>query len=235
MKDTKKQNKIKKVSQGRFMATASGGTCAAAAVSGDAAYACSLPDGRLAFILSDGMGKGMKAAAESKAVVKKLSRLLKRGTAPSRAIKIVNRELIRKSSFETDSNEIFATLDLLLVDKERGKAQFYKMGAATSYILRNQSVRKVEQAALPIGIVHKVQARQLCMRLFPDDVLVMVSDGITEADRDDLEAKWLQEYLTETDSDLGPRNMASRIAKLAEDKFSATKKDDISVIVIQIK
>ncbi|MFR2965352.1 MAG: hypothetical protein ACLTK0_02530 [Anaerovoracaceae bacterium] len=32
--------------------------------SGDAAVSCRLPDGSLAFILSDGMGKGMKAAAE---------------------------------------------------------------------------------------------------------------------------------------------------------------------------
>ncbi|MBR5516929.1 MAG: SpoIIE family protein phosphatase [Firmicutes bacterium] len=208
---------------------------AAAATSGDAAGACILPDGRMAFILSDGMGKGMKAAAESQAVVRGLSRLLKKGVAPSRAIKIVNRELIGENCWTSSRGEMFATVDLLLVDKERGRAHFYKMGAATSYIVRNQSVKKVEQAALPIGIVNKVRARQMAIKLFPGDVLVMVSDGITEADRSDLEAKWLQDYLADVKRGAGPRVMASKIAKLAESKYFATQKDDISVIVIQIK
>ena len=231
--------KIKKISQGRFMATAKGGTtgqaCAAAAVSGDAAYACSLPDGRLAFILSDGMGKGMKAAAESQAVVRKLSQLLKKGVTPSRAIKMVNKELVGESVHSGSKNDIFATVDLALIDKERGQAHFYKMGAASSYIIRNKSLRKIEHGALPIGIVDNVKARQMVIRLFPGDVLVMVSDGITEADRNDLEAKWLQSYLLEVGEDIGPRNMASQIANLAESKYSATKKDDISVIVLRIK
>lgn len=38
---------------------------AAQGVSGDQAVSCELPDGRFALILSDGMGKGAQAAAES--------------------------------------------------------------------------------------------------------------------------------------------------------------------------
>ena len=56
---TRNEAAIEKISNGRKI-------CAAAAgASGDAAGACRLPDGSLAFILSDGMGKGMKAPAES--------------------------------------------------------------------------------------------------------------------------------------------------------------------------
>ena len=39
---------------------------AAQGVSGDQAVSCELPDGRFALILSDGMGKGAQAAAESR-------------------------------------------------------------------------------------------------------------------------------------------------------------------------
>ena len=62
---------IEKIRKGRVISSAAAGD------SGDAAVACRLPDGSLAFILSDGMGKGMKAAAESRIVINRLRKLLK--------------------------------------------------------------------------------------------------------------------------------------------------------------
>ena len=50
---------------------------AAAEAGGDTALSCGLPDGSLAFILSDGMGKGAKAADESRMVTFRLKELLK--------------------------------------------------------------------------------------------------------------------------------------------------------------
>ena len=160
-----------------------------AQASGDAACTFSLPDGRMAFILSDGMGTGMKAASESQAVVRRLKSLLKKGETPSRAIKLVNKELIKNGN-----TDIFATVDLLIIDKETGYAQIYKMGAVTSFIIREGQVEKIEKASLPIGIIGKVSACQVKIKLRPGDTIVMVSDGITEADRSDLEAVWLRDY-----------------------------------------
>ena len=91
-----------------------------------------LPDGSLAFILSDGMGKGMKAAAESQAVISKLRKLLKEGVSVARAIKEVNISMIEQSGREYS----FATLDLTIIDQKTGRAKFYKMGAALSFMLR---------------------------------------------------------------------------------------------------
>ncbi len=122
-------DKIEKISRGRFMIAAA---AAAAAGSGDAAVCCGLPDGSLAFILSDGMGKGMKAAAESRVVISRLRKMLKSGEEPSAAIKSLNRYMVDKSGDE----EIFATVDLTIIDKKSGRARFYKMGAATSFVVR---------------------------------------------------------------------------------------------------
>ena len=198
-----------------------------ASASGDAACAFSLPAGRLAFILSDGMGKGMKAAAESKAVVTELKRLLRKDVAPARAIKLVNKKLIT-------SKEMFATVDLTVIDKQKGTASFYKMGAASSFLLRNGQVKKIEQAALPIGIIKRVKASQTKIKLRSRDLLIIVSDGITEADRHDLETRWLQEYLTQK-SDIEPVEMAGEIAKIAQSKYKTRERDDITVIAIQIE
>ncbi len=215
---------IKKISEGRFMVAS-----AAAGASGDAACACSLPGGRLAFILSDGMGKGMKAAAESQAVVANLKRLLKKGVAPSKAIKLVNKELLKNGD-----SEIFATVDLIIIDKETGDSRFYKMGAATSFLLRDKNIKRIEHAALPIGMIGRISACQLKMKLVPGDTIIMVSDGITEADREDLEADWLQKYLGQIPCAKGPRILAGEIVSLAQEKYDERQKDDLTAVVIRI-
>ena len=196
--------------------------------SGDSMLTCNLPDGRLAIILSDGMGKGLKAQVESQAVVKLLRKLLKNGVQPSRAIKIVNKRLV-------GVEESFATVDLTIIDKCIGTASLYKMGATTSFLVRDKKVKKIEQAALPVGMIKSVKASQLKVKLSPGDTLVIVSDGITEADKKDLEARWLEEYLIESSNIIGPKIMANEIADIAQSKYTNGERDDISVIVIQIK
>ena len=84
-------------------------SAAAQEVSGDMALSCELPDGRFALILSDGMGKGEQAAAESRRLVRRLRKNLKKGMAPAHAIKEVNRFMIRPDRF--------ATMDLALLDR----------------------------------------------------------------------------------------------------------------------
>ena len=226
MSETNK-TKINKVSEGRFMVAA-----ASAGVSGDAAGAFSLPDGRLAFILSDGMGKGMKAAAESRAVMATMKKLLKEGITPSRAIKLVNKQLIKDRPYVED---MFATVDMTIIDKKKAVAHLYKMGAATSFLLRENVVKKIDRAALPVGMIGKISACQIKINLRPGDILIMVSDGITEADRGDLGATWLSDYLKQVSCNVGPRIMAGNIVAMAQERYGRREKDDLTAVVIQIK
>lgn len=229
MKNTN-ADKIEKISRGRFMISAA---TAAAAGSGDAAVCCGLPDGSLAFILSDGMGKGMKAAAESRTVISWLRRMLKDGEKASDAIKILNGHMVRKSG----SEEMFATVDLTIIDKKSGKARFYKMGAASSFLVRNGEVRRIQQAALPVGIIPKVRLQNTAVKLNPGDIIVMVSDGVTEADRKDLSANWLENLLRGVSKreSLGPKLLAGEIADAAREKYGGRERDDLTVIVAMIE
>ena len=195
---------------------------------GDTLCACTLPGEKLALILSDGMGKGLEAATESRMVVDELRKLLKRGVAPSRAIKVVNKKLV-------DDKETFATVDLTIIDKKKSTACFYKMGATSSFLLRDKHVKKIEGAALPVGVIGKVSASQIKIKLKPEDKVVIVSDGITEADRHDLDCNWLKTYLKELPREIGPRTMAYQIAKEAQEKYAFREKDDLSVLVVQIR
>lgn len=164
---------------------------AAEEISGDAVISCRLPGGRLAFILSDGMGKGRKAAAGSRAVVNRLRRDLKGGMSVVRSIREVNRHMI-----ETEpGREDFATVDLTILDLVKRKAKFYKMGAGASFVVRENRVRKVQHPALPVGMVPKLQLTHTLVQLKPGDRIIMVSDGITEADRQDMSGQWLIDFL----------------------------------------
>ena len=249
---------------------------AAAGISGDAAASCGLPGGSRALILSDGMGKGIKAAAGSRLVVTRLRRNLKAGMPVAKAIKEVNRYMIEqaeaaslKSPGGTDfangqtgsaveqvnpapgqggtdfaagqcssdcADEDFATVDLTVIDRQSCRARFYKMGAATSFIMRQGRVRKIKGAALPVGIIPRLRLTHISAVLKEGDLIVMVSDGITDADRKDPEACWLCDYLSQNiykeDFDAGrlsARQIAADILKEAETRYGGRERDDLTV------
>ena len=244
---TREKNIIEKISAGRFMISAAAlqaadfasetslwmtaSARAAARGSGDAAAACGLPDGSLAFILSDGMGRGMKAAAESAPAVRKLRRMLKDGLAAREAIKTLNLYMIDKNG----DSENFATIDMAIINKNTGRADFYKMGAAASFLARGGRVRRIEAPALPAGILSQASLAHTTLQLAAGDVVVMVSDGIAEADRDDYRARWLEAMLcAETATKTGPRVLARRIAAAAGQRRKGAEADDSTVIVVKI-
>ena len=239
---------------------------AAAGISGDAAVSCGLPGGSRALILSDGMGKGIKAAAGSRLVVRRLRRNLKAGMPVAQAIKEVNRYMIEQAEsaaaklsagtdFEAKQSgsqagqaamecaaqgcgfsEDFATVDLTVIDRQSRRARFYKMGAATSFIMRGGRVRKIKGTALPVGIIPKLRLTHISAVLKEGDLIVMVSDGITDADRNDLEARWLCDYLSEeiysADFDTGrmsARQIAADILAEAEARYVGRERDDLTV------
>ena len=272
---------------------------AAAGISGDAAASCGLPGGSRALILSDGMGKGIKAAAGSRLVVTRLRRNLKAGMPVAKAIKEVNRYMIEQAEAASHKSaggtgfadgqignvveqvnpvlgqvnpapgqggtnfaneqkiangqkivngqkvadgqrdyatEDFATVDLTVIDRQSCRARFYKMGAATSFIMRQGRVRKIKGAALPVGIIPRLRLTHISAVLKEGDLIVMVSDGITDADRDDPEACWLCDYLSQNiykeDFDAGrlsARQIAADILKEAETRYGGRERDDLTV------
>ncbi len=238
-------------------------TAAAEEISGDTAISSGLPDGSLALILSDGMGKGIRAAAESRAVARRLRKNLKSGMKPAFAIKEVNRYMLdceealhqagpaRCSGAAAGEAECFATVDLLIIDRNAAKAKFYKMGAASSFLLRNGKVKKFEQAALPIGIIPEIRLNHIAVRLKAGDIVVMVSDGITEAARVDGELRlagsncadgsdgaWLHELLESRTAaelvHLSVRRLAGEILDEAVLRYADRERDDLTVAVVKI-
>ena len=137
---------------------------------------------------------------------------------------------------EAASGEDFATVDLTVIDRQSRRAKFYKMGAATSFIMRQGRVRRIKGAALPVGIIPKLRLAHISAELKEGDLIVMASDGITESDREDPEACWLCEYLSQAvyraDRDmeqLSARQIAADILAEAEKRYGGRERDDLTV------
>ena len=77
-------------------------------------------------------------------------------------------------------DDIFATVDLLTIDLISGEAEFSKLSACDSYILRGDELITITGGRLPLGILERVRPEVCRVRLRPGDVLVMGSDGVME-------------------------------------------------------
>lgn len=128
-------------------------------ISGDSCLSFSFGKNKQALVISDGMGKGSRAAAESKMVVTTLSRLMEAGFDVDLAIKTVNAILM------ADSGEMFATVDLAVIDKGTGRAQIFKMGAASTFVKHGDQVSMLKRPAPPAGIVDGLKLEYIDVRL----------------------------------------------------------------------
>ena len=194
---------------------------------GDRALRTDLGDGRVALILSDGMGRGQRAAEESRSVVTLLNRLLLAGAQPLSAIQAVN------SVMRLRGGDRFATLDLCLLDARRGEAAFYKLGACLSVLVRRGVCLRVEGGQLPPGVVEPAQPHCVRMRLRAGDTVVMVSDGIADFAREGQE-DWLTTQLASL-SGLSARALAHALVSAAARRDQNNPRDDMTALCAHVE
>lgn len=197
-------------------------------ISGDSSLSFSFGRNSQALIISDGMGKGSRAAAESSVVVTTLSKLLSAGFDVDLAVKTVNAVLM-----SDDSQEMFASVDLAIINKETGRTRIFKMGAASTFVKHDGKVTMLKRSALPVGILEGVKLGYIDVRLKKGDLLVMVSDGVTDCDRKDPDCGWLRERLTQIGS-RNPDTVAELIVNKAAEKYGIRERDDLTVMVAAI-
>ncbi|AOT71071.1 stage II sporulation protein E [Geosporobacter ferrireducens] len=208
-----------------------------ARISKDNRYICGdnysfsqLKDGMYMVALSDGMGSGEKAAKESLTTITLLEQLLEAGFNRELAIRTINSILVSKSS-----EEIFSTIDLSIVDLYSGKLEFIKIGAAPSFIKRaNGEVEIIKSTSLPVGILNNVDIESFGKRLNNGDLIVILSDGVLDADKNmDEKENWILAALRSFDSK-NPQFIADELLNLAISKYGNRIEDDMTVLVSKI-
>ena len=133
-----------------------------------------LQNGKFVSAISDGMGKGYKAFVESDTTLKLINDIVSLNISTESALEILNTYYCVQ-----DYLEEYATLDFVEINRYLKKANFYKMGASTSYIFkRNGNVEKIINKSLPFGIDEEIDQSQY--NLDSGDLILMSSDGIFE-------------------------------------------------------
>lgn len=144
-------------------------------VSGDSYLCENFQNGTSIIAISDGMGNGKKAHAESSIALRVLKCMLNFDVPVAEAVRVIA-ELKQQSN----TDERFFSLDLCVVDKEKGRAHFYKQAATSTFLLRKGTVRKIEMSGLPIGVVDGAGIDEMDVDLIAGDTIVMCSDGIID-------------------------------------------------------
>ena len=135
-----------------------------------------LDDERLLALICDGMGSGEEAARESGLAVRLLGRFLRSGAETALAIETVNALLLNRGG-----EDMFATVDMLILNLSTGEAAFTKLAACPTLIARDGVVRRVDGGRLPLGILERVEPAVTRVQLMEGDVVLLASDGVMDA------------------------------------------------------
>lgn len=168
------------------------------------------------------MGSGHEAAVTSGMCALFIEKMLSAGNSAAVTLKMLNAMLRAKGT------ECSATVDLCDFDLVSGDIEFYKSGAAPSFIVRGNEIFRIESKTLPVGIIRTLDAQKTHIKAEIGDVIVMVSDGIAESDED---AAWLYSLISET-RNRRCSDIASIIIEETERRYN--KKDDATVCVIRV-
>ncbi|MES2461620.1 MAG: fused response regulator/phosphatase [Armatimonadota bacterium] len=159
-----------------------------AQIGGDLFDAFRLPSGPIAFAVADASGKGLDAAARVAQVKYALRAYAREAEGETTSIAGRLNDFLCDSDVNTENTEpsyggSFVTLALALVDPTTGQTDLLSAGCEPPLILRAATgkVDSVEISGPPLGVLAGIRYDSRSCRLEPGDILLLYTDGITEA------------------------------------------------------
>ena len=199
-------------------------------ISGDSYVTMELGVGKYAMAISDGMGNGERAQEESRETLRLLQQILETGIPERVAIKTINSILSLRTT-----DEMFATLDLAMIDLHNVNVRFLKIGSSPSFIKRSDDMFTVEASNLPMGIIQEFDVDIVSEQLKSDDLLIMMSDGILEGPAHVPNAEsWIKQKLRQMKTD-NPQEVADLLLEEVIRVRSGVIADDMTVVVAKVK
>ena len=195
-------------------------------VSGDRGTYFKTDAGQLCVILSDGMGCGETAADGSISTVSMLEEFLRSGVSPALAMKLLNSAMLLRDG----ENWGYATVDLMCMNLFTGEADFYKYGAAPTYVKSGGALKKLRCTSFAPGLEQESGKApdELHMHLKPGSVAVIASDGVVSDGHDD----WLRRLLSDSD-DGDMKTLAGSVVRAAIREYG--RSDDMTALALKVE
>lgn len=175
---------------------------------------------RRLFAICDGMGTGEEAAKASRDAVGMIESFYRAGFDGGIILSLINKLL--KISLE----DSFSSLDISVIDAVSGSLDVIKLGSASSFIVRRDSIEQLSCTQPPAGILDGVQPLTSRYQLYDGDALIMMSDGVYDA----LEAKGVADAVDGFGT-VNPQRLADGLLSEALKKGSD---DDCTVLVMRL-
>lgn len=192
---------------------------------GDHHLVMPLRDGRFLLAISDGMGSGKEASEESGAVIELLGSFLSAGFEQNLAVKLINSALLLRGQ-----DEMFATIDMAMIDLFAGTIDFLKIGSAESFFKSGDRLEMIASTSLPVGIVDVPDVEHTRRRICAGDFVVLASDGILDAFGG---GEQFRERLLRLDTQKSPKRLARELLEEAKGK-NPPHPDDMTLLLAQI-
>lgn len=193
-------------------------------ISGDSHSVIRLDGDRFLFALCDGMGSGERASEKSETTISLIENFYKAGFDNDIILSSVNKLL------NLERDDVFSTIDVCVVDLKNGIADFVKMGSPQSLIRQEDGVQIVGGGALPIGVLQEAKASTQKAVLKEKDMIVLCSDGVSDAFASDNEFK---DFVLSIKSS-NPQEFSDKILERALAGNNGYAVDDMTCLVIKI-
>jgi serine phosphatase RsbU (regulator of sigma subunit) len=201
-------------------------------VGGDFYDFLQLSSGEWMGVLADVSGKGMPAALLSSMVLGALSMEFRSMSQPQEVLNRVNLLLCEKSLPSQ-----FVTLFLFLLSPD-GAGQFISAGHNPGYLFRSATgnIESLAPDAYPLGIFDSASYQSRVFRLDKGDILVVYSDGLTDAEnpQEEMFGKERLLEIIQREAPSGGRAVEQRFLKAIEDFTQGMPQtDDITFVVVE--
>ena len=209
-----------------------GATFPARTIGGDYFDFIPLDETKIAICLGDVSGKGLTAAL----LMANLQASLRNQTYPGNSIKEclarVNRHLYRSTSPEK-----FATLFYGILDAQQHSLTYCNAGHEPPFLFHaDGEVVRLKEGGTIVGIVDGFEFEEHEVGFRPDDVLVVFSDGVTEAmnrDREQFGEDRLANLIKERKCTSAKETVEEIVSSVRVHAGEAPQHDDITALVVR--
>lgn len=202
-------------------------------VGGDYFDVIPLPGGKVALVIADATGKGVPAALLVSTLQACLRAYLESNLGLEELMRRVNRVIVRSST-----ENKFITFFIAILDPSLKRLEIVNAGHCPPLIVRNCNLMKLPNTGVLLGCFESAQFVGKEYLLESNDVLVMFTDGITEATNAKSEIYGDQRFekmITENCGKTANQLKSAIYKDVKEFEGGAEQTDDITMLIVKVK
>lgn len=202
----------------------------ARAVGGDFYDFIALEDGRLGVVIGDVTDKGVPAALVMATCRSMLRAAAQRHTSPAAVLADVNDALVPEIP-----PAMFVTCLYAIIDTEAGELVFANAGHNLPYVRTTDGVIELRATGMPLGLMTAMPYDEKSYSMAPGEVMVLTSDGITEAHDPDGEMYGFSRLMSRVARRPSNGDMVAAVVRDLEEFTGADveQEDDITLVVVR--